>query len=302
MLYIAIVMYNKKIADVLSRYSANRLLERHGEDKTHIIMVDNSETQLNDDDELKDFIAKHGIAYIHNGKNLGLSKAYNQALEYALHDSEDPNRDFLMLLDDDTDLTYPYMHEIYAAYKEASGGAGNEASNETSKEASNEASLPENSAEDKLEKKINVITGLIESGGRPMSPIYRFSFSYSEKNCITTPGTYENICCISSGMAVRLSALEKVGGFEESLFLDMIDYTLMYQLNRRKFNNVQVVNAKLEQSFSGRQLKPRREVMARYNIYCKDFTRYCEITRRGRLYAKLHLLKRRISLEKSIEK
>ena len=282
MLYIAIVMYNKKIADVLSRYSANRLLERHGEDKTHIIMVDNSETQLNDDDELKDFIAKHGIAYIHNGKNLGLSKAYNQALEYALHDSEDPNRDFLMLLDDDTDLTYPYMHEIYAAYKEAS--------------------LPENSAEDKLEKKINVITGLIESGGRPMSPIYRFRFSYSEKNCITTPGTYENICCISSGMAVRLSALEKVGGFEESLFLDMIDYTLMYQLNRRKFNNVQVVNAKLEQSFSGRQLKPRREVMARYNIYCKDFTRYCEITRRGRLYAKLHLLKRRISLEKSIEK
>lgn len=282
MLYIAIVMYNKKIADVLSRYSANRLLERHGEDKTHIIMVDNSETQLNDDDELKDFIAKHGIAYIHNGKNLGLSKAYNQALEYALHDSEDPNWDFLMLLDDDTDLTYPYMHEIYAAYKEAS--------------------LPENSAEDKLEKKINVITGLIESGGRPMSPIYRFRFSYSEKNCITTPGTYENICCISSGMAVRLSALEKVGGFEESLFLDMIDYTLMYQLNRRKFNNVQVVNAKLEQSFSGRQLKPRREVMARYNIYCKDFTRYCEITRRGRLYAKLHLLKRRISLEKSIEK
>ena len=282
MLYIAIVMYNKKIADVLSRYSANRLLERHGEDKTHIIMVDNSETQLNDDEELKDFIAKHGIAYIHNGKNLGLSKAYNQALEYALHDSSNPCQDFLMLLDDDTDITYPYLHELYAAYKEAS--------------------LPENSAEDKLEEKINVITGLIESGGRPMSPIYKFKFSYSEKNCITAPGTYENICCISSGMAVRLAALEKVGGFEETLFLDMIDYTLMYQLNRRKFNNVKVVNAKLEQSFSGRQLKPRREVMARYQIYCKDFTRYCEITSRGGLYAKLHLLKRRISLERTIEK
>ena len=135
-----------------------------------------------------------------------------------------------------------------------------------------------------------------------MSPIYKFKFSYSEKNCITAPGTYENICCISSGMAVRLAALEKVGGFEETLFLDMIDYTLMYQLNRRKFNNVKVVNAKLEQSFSGRQLKPRREVMARYKIYCKDFTRYCEITSRGGLYAKLHLLKRRISLERTIEK
>ncbi len=286
MLYIAIVMYNKKIAEVLSKCTANRLLERHGEDKAHIIIVDNSEGQLNDDEESKELIAKHGIVYIHNGKNLGLSKAYNQALEYALHDSRDPYRDFLMLLDDDTDVSYPYMHELYAAYKDAIRLANG---------------VDDNTGFD-LEENINVITGLIESGGRPMSPIYRFRFSYKEKNCITSPGTYENICCISSGMAVRLAALEKVGGFEESLFLDMIDYTLMYQLSRRRFNNVKVVNAQIDQSFSGRQKKPRREVMNRYKIYCKDFTRFCEITRRGRLYASLHLLKRRIMLERSIEK
>ena len=274
MLYIAIVMYNKKLSDVMSRYSANRLLERHGENKARIIIVDNSDKQLNDDEELKEFISCHGIAYIHNGENLGLSKAYNQALEYALHESSYPNKDFLMLLDDDTDLTYSYMHEIYKAYKYASS----------------------------LEDEINILTGLIESDGRPMSPVYNFTFSYSEKNCITSPGAYKDICCISSGMAVRLSALEKVGGFEESLFLDMIDYTLLYQMSRRDLNNVMVVDAKLEQSFSGRQKKPRRDVMNRYKIYCKDFCRYCEITRRGRLYASLHLLKRRISLEKNIVK
>ena len=33
MLYVAIVIYNKKLSDVLSRYSAKRLLEKHGEKK-----------------------------------------------------------------------------------------------------------------------------------------------------------------------------------------------------------------------------------------------------------------------------
>ncbi|SEP91973.1 Glycosyltransferase, GT2 family [Lachnospiraceae bacterium NE2001] len=276
MLYIAIVMYNKKMSDVLSRYSAGRLLERHGVDKTRIIVVDNSDPSFDaeDNDELNSFISIHGIAYIKSGENIGLSKAYNKALEYALHQSENPNKDFLMLLDDDTELTYDYMHEIYKAYKYASS----------------------------LEDEINVITGLIESEGRPMSPLYRFAFSYSEKNCIKTPGAYKDVCCISSGMAVRLSALEKVGGFEESLFLDMIDYTLMYELSRHDLNRMMVVDAHIEQSFSGRQTKDRRALMNRYKIYNKDFTRFCEITGRGVLYAKLHLIKRRISLERSIKR
>ncbi len=276
MLYIAIVMYNKKMSDCLSRYSASRLLERYGSDKTRIIIVDNSEPTFDrgDENELKEIVSKHGIAYICPGENIGLSKAYNKALEYALHDSVDTSKDFLMLLDDDTSLSYEYMHELYEVYKD-----------ESSKDSD-----------------INVITGLIESGGRPMSPIYRFVFSYHEKNCITEPGVYQDASCISSGMAVRLNALEKVGGFEESLFLDMIDYTLMYRLSCHDLNNMMVINAHLQQSFSGRETKDRRQVMNRYNIYTKDFTRYCEITGKGKLYAKLHLIKRRISLERSIKK
>ena len=276
MLYIAIVMYNKKMSECMSRYSANRLLERHFVDKTRIIVVDNSEPDFDKDDEsdLNDFISAHGIAYIRSGENIGLSKAYNKALEYALHDSADPEKDFLMLLDDDTDLTYDYMHEIYIAYKQASLD----------------------------DRKTNVITGLIESEGRPMSPLYKFAFSYHEKNCVKIPGEYKDLCCISSGMAVRLSVLEKIGGFEESLFLDMIDYTLMYELSRRDLNNVKVVDAHLQQSFSGRQNKDRRTVMNRYRIYTKDFTRYCEITGKGKLYARLHLFKRRLSLERSIKR
>ena len=54
----------------------------------------------NAENELKEIVSKHGIAYICPGENIGLSKAYNKALEYALHDSVDTSKDFLMLLDE----------------------------------------------------------------------------------------------------------------------------------------------------------------------------------------------------------
>ena len=270
MLYVAIVIYNKKISDVLSKYSAKRLLEKHGEKKTRLIVVDNSDKLLYDDNsELTDFVSEHGIAYIKNEKNLGLSKAYNKAVEYALHDSSNPKFDFLMLLDDDTDITYDYIREIYKEYK----------------------------APSRVNDGVNVITGLIESGGAPMSPIRKFTFNYRESNCIRKPGIYDDIMCISSGMAVRLDAIEKVGGFDETLFLDMIDYTFLYNLSRHDLNRMLVINARIEQSFSGRQKQNRRDAMRRYKIYKKDFMRFCEITGKNKWYGRLHLLKRKVALE-----
>lgn len=270
MLYVAIVIYNKKLSDVLSRYSAKRLLEKHGEKKTKIIVVDNSDKSFYvDDEELNNFVATHGIVYIKNGKNLGLSKAYNKAVEYALHDSTNPKFDFLMLLDDDTDITYDYIREIYKEYK----------------------------APSRVNDGVNVITGLIESGGNPMSPVRSFTFNYHKSNCIRKPGIYDDVYCISSGMAVRLSAIEMVGGFEEALFLDMIDYTFLYNLSRHDLNRMLVINARIEQSFSGRTKQDRRLAMKRYKIYKKDFMKFCELTGKNKWYGRLHLLKRKIALE-----
>lgn len=270
MLYVTIVMYNKKLSDVITRYSANKLLTRHGE-KTRIIVIDNSDRDFinEDEDSLSEFVARHGILYIKSGENIGLSRAYNKALEVALHDSSDHRNDFLMFLDDDTDLTYDYMREVYKAYRSPKINEHN----------------------------INIITGLIESNGLPMSPMKKFGFIYRKSNCIRRPGVYSDICCISSGMAVRLDALVKVGGFDESLFLDMVDYTLMYNLSRHDLNKMLVVNSRIEQNFSGRQTQDKRTALRRYKIYKKDFMRYSEITGKGRLYGMLHLIKRRISLD-----
>ena len=271
MLYVAIVMYNKKLEDIVARYTANQLLEQHGKAKTKIVIIDNSDRGYtsHSDENLAEFVSTHGIAYINSGGNVGLSKAYNKALEYALHDSKDVKSDFLMLLDDGTDMSYDYMYEVYKAHKDPGRGLDG----------------------------VNVITGIIESGGKPMSPVNGFTFIYNEKNCIKKPGVYKDVCCISSGMAVRLDALEKVGGFDESLFLDMIDYTLMYNLSKHDLCTMLVVNARLVQSFSGRQNDDRNAALKRFKIYSKDFMRFCEITGRSKAYGRLHLLKRKVALE-----
>ncbi len=271
MLYITMVMYNKSMSDIMSRDITKRLLEHHGEGKAKIIIVDNSDKNylVGQDEELRQFVSSSGIAYIRSGENVGLAKAYNKALEHALRESENPKKDFMMFLDDDSDIGYDYLREIYL-----------------------QAKNPRRDTDG-----INVITGLISAAGKPLSPVKGYRFMFRDKDYIKTKGVYSDICCINSGMAVRLDSLEKVGGFEESLFLDMIDYTLMYNLSRHDMCKVLVIGERFEQSFSGRYNIDRRHARKRYAIYRKDFMRYCEIVGKPVIYARLNLLKRRFSIE-----
>ncbi|MCR5213310.1 MAG: glycosyltransferase [Eubacterium sp.] len=271
MLYIAMVIYNKSIHDVLSRDVTKRLIEHHGSGKAKFIIVDNSDKEsfAIADDELREYVTNSGIAYIRSEKNIGLSKAYNKAIEYALRTSENPKKDFMLFVDDDSDFSYDYLRAIYLSVRDG----------------------------DRDKDGVNVITGLIESGGRPMSPVEGFRFIFRSKDYITRPGTYDDICCINSGTAIRLDSLDKIGGFDESLFVDMVDYTLMYNLSRHSLNKVLVLDQSYEQTFSGRSEMSRLSALKRFKIYSKDFMRYCQIVGKPPIYGRLHLLKRRIAID-----
>ena len=271
MLYITMVMYNKSISDIMMRDVMKKLLEHHGEGKVRLVIVDNSDKAYlaGRDEELNRFVSESGIIYIQSGENLGLSKAYNMAIRYALHESASPKNDFMLFLDDDTEFRYDYIREIYL-----------------------QAKAPEREHDG-----VNVLAGIISSGGRPMSPTKCFKMKYFENDYISEPGTYKDICCINSGMAVRLDSLEKVGGFEESLFLDMIDYMLMYRLSQHDLNKVLVVDQRAQQRFSGREKSDRNVQLARFRIYQKDFNKFCELTGRSKGFARLNLLKRRIAID-----
>ncbi len=271
MLFIAMVIYNKSISDVMSRDVTKRLIEHHGEGKAKLIIIDNSDSKryMVPDAEMSKYVAASGIAYIRMGENAGLSKAYNKALEYALRESQNPKNDYLLLLDDDSNLSYDYLRAVYLSAKD-----------------------PRRETDG-----INVITGLIESGGRPMSPVKGYRFIFRDSDYIVNQGVFEDICCINSGTAIRLDSLEKVGGFDETLFVDMVDYVLMYNLSRHGLNRVLVLGEKFEQSFSGRTKMNRLKARERFKIYKKDFMRYCEIVGKSPAYGRLNLLKRRIAID-----
>lgn len=267
MLYIATVLYNKRICDIASLETVLSFIETVGNDNAQLIIVDNSDKiEINADDE-KDMIHKN-IVYIRNGGNLGLSKAYNKAFQYSLKRSIVPENEYILFIDDDTPLSYEYFNSIYSEVNDLK----------------------------RKEDGVNVITGIISSGGKAMSPTKGFRFMFRDKDYITEPGVYDDISCISSGMAVRLSALKEICGFEERLFLDMIDYTMLFRLSKIGICKVLVIDNRAVQNFSGRDEKDKKALLRRFEIYKKDFTTYCKITGKGTIYRFLHLLKRRISI------
>ena len=113
MLYIATVLYNKRICDIASLETVLSFIETVGNDNAQLIIVDNSDKiEINADDE-KDMIHKN-IVYIRNGGNLGLSKAYNKAFQYSLKRSIVPENEYILFIDDDTPLSYEYFNSIYS--------------------------------------------------------------------------------------------------------------------------------------------------------------------------------------------
>ncbi|MBR6404265.1 MAG: glycosyltransferase [Eubacterium sp.] len=269
MLYIAAVIYNKRISDIASLDEILSFCDSKEKDDIKLIVVDNSDEKTDLSAEEQDLVESGRVEFIQNGRNLGLSKAYNKAFHFAMGDSSDSENDFMFLIDDDTSLSESYISKIY-----------------------DEAFKAENHSDG-----INVITGLISSDGKPMSPTKGFRFSYKDSDYIVSSGVYDDICCINSGMAVRLSSLDEIDGFEESLFLDMVDYTMLYKLSKKKKCRVLVIPESIVQNFSGRDVKDKKVLYRRYEIYKKDFSTFCKISGRSRLYAWLHLLKRRIAIE-----
>ena len=130
-----------------------------------------------------------------------------------------------------------------------------------------------------------------------MSPIKSFKMKYKLSDFVINQGVYKNIICINSGMAIRLSALEMIGGFEESLFLDMVDYMLFYRLIEKDLCRVFVMPKRIVQSFSGRTKMTKETARKRYMIFSKDFIRYAELTGLSKMYTATYLLKRKMAME-----
>lgn len=93
-----IVVYNKNICDSITYGN----LQKFQNKEVEIVVVDNSDSKT----ENYAYCNENGIHYINMHGNKGLSKAYNAAIDECI------DKDVLVLLDDDTEITKEYFDTL----------------------------------------------------------------------------------------------------------------------------------------------------------------------------------------------
>lgn len=228
--YILVVLYKKRINDIVSFPEFLKIKSKY--DHVEIIIVDNSEGDILQeninyaDNHSEDFL------YIANGKNLGLSKAYNAGITRIRSVSDNYS---VMLSDDDTMFSAEYLENVVNSVAEG---------------------------------KSHLYCGVINSRNIIFSP--KKSVSLTDKKTISRYGEYSNIMAINSGIVFDKYIIDRVGLFDESLFVDMIDYWFCCKLKKLKINSFMVLEGSIVQDFSGDNTIVDDRVWNRFKIYSRD--------------------------------
>lgn len=162
--------------------------------------------------------------YIHDVSNAGLARAYNAALARAKADGST----WLLLLDQDTRLSHEYLAELLDAADSVQSQA-----------------------------QIGAIVPKLWAGTRlysPDAPFFRhIRQQFSDKLHTVEEdviGTLARpLTAYNSGAALRVSALEAIGGFPEDFWLDFLDHAVFQQLHLQGYG-VWVMRTVLQQNLS----------------------------------------------------
>lgn len=243
--YAIIVLYNKSVTD---SQTINNLKGISGYNIKKIIL-DNS-TIPNDNAEL---CRQQGIIYLDMEGNVGLSKAYNKALDY-LTDSTG----VVIWFDDDTDVTKEYFITLNNAI----------------------INNPD----------VSIFTPLIRGqDGKFWSPNSvgvlknkqlknRYEKIYNNK-----------FNAINSCTAVRLD-IYKNYRYNESLFLDQVDHNFFYDM-RKKGINCMKIDVIINHNFSLKNKHTSIEnIKKRYKIMVPDFLMYSNKSKRMFLIGKIKVI------------
>lgn len=239
--FCVVVTYNIKINESVSIKNINNINNINDND-INIIVADNS-----DFSDIKNINCKEckelGITYLNMGGNKGLTKAYNEALNYIENLINNNEKDIVVWLDDDSEISKQYFNVL----KE------------------NLQNFPD----------IDIFTPLIlGQDGKFWSPNkHRF---FRNKQLKTGKEDIKNneFNAINSCTAVRWQVYTNYR-YDQNLFLDQVDHDFFRDQRKlnRKFKKIDVV---IKHNFS---LKNKRKSLVslkkRYSIMIPDFIYYC---------------------------
>jgi glycosyltransferase involved in cell wall biosynthesis len=215
-----------------------------------------------------------GLGYHHDPANGGLAAAYN----YALNHARTVGSEWLLLLDQDTTLTQIYLDSLFDAIRL------------TAADPSIAAFVP-----------------LLEMHGRIYSP--EATFFYHLRHQFPHPRDFPvqrevsgvqpaRLNAYNSGAAVRVSALESIGGFPAAFHVDYLDHAIFHLLQQQRMK-VYVLPAILRQQLSHIDLDAvpltrhqsvldsQTRFVARYGAFVDALLFRLWLLRKSRLYRRL---------------
>lgn len=202
-----IVLYNRELSQSQSVSSLLRILRENPGWAKHfsVVLYDNSPQP-----QSHTFLADIPIHYVHDPSNGGLAPAYN----YALARAESDEREWLLLLDQDTSLTPEFISELLTAA----------------------ATLRSNAEVAAIIPKLRV-NGKIESPSADFFDQMRHQFQDPQPaiNQDVVGIQQQRLCSYNSGSTLRVAALRSIGGFPAEFWLDFLDHAVFHALYSRGY-------------------------------------------------------------------
>lgn len=227
-IYSLVVIYNKKCEDSLSIQA----IQKYGT-STQLVVFDNSNQDFNNDKYCKE----QGFLYFSTGKNIGLSKAYNYAIDHIPFEAED----YLITLDDDTELTQTYFDELI----ELCG-----------------------------QQKYDVILPIIISGNMILSPSNLVDGCRSKTISAVSELKQSDITAINSGAIIRMGLFNRVK-YNERLFLDYVDHDFMKKAHKADAV-FKVMDSKIDQHYSRHEMMSLDKALKRFDVETADLKTFCQ--------------------------
>ncbi len=265
-LFIVCVIYNKYIAEITS---FNQFINFSVENKgVKLLIVDNSieDTIVRANKEISnDYI------YIFSGGNVGLSRAYNNALKFIdTHYNQSENM-WVMIADDDTFFSKEYLANLLETILDINATG----------------------------KRCSLISTNIKSNIGCMSP-----FTIKGLNIKAFEGQignyYSGVYAINSGLCIKRDLLKLIGDYDEKLFLDYVDIYFFDRVRKVESDSLLIIDGDVYQNFSAVQRREYKNLKGRYLIFKKDFTKYCKVTNKSKMFWLYILFKRRLNILRSL--
>lgn len=209
---ILVVLYQQLLND---SNAVKSLLRSHLEN-LDIICYDNS-TDLTIIERNRADSEIYKLKYVSDGNNTGLATAYNYISNYA----NSKNIEFILLLDQDTQITESYLMSV------------------------NRYII------DGMSEKIVAVVPKIAEQGEVFEPVH-LNPLYSKH--LVSAGVHQNIVTINSGTVLKNSFIRQIGGFNTEFPLDYLDHWLFYKISEQN-KCVMVLSDIIEQSLSVHNIK-----------------------------------------------